>query len=132
MRLELHRGLGRAGEGDDVLAGEMFEQIAGGAHDELQRAARQNPGVQHDAHGRFGDIARRGGRFHDGRNACEQGRPELLQHTPDGEVEGVDVQGHALERCIDVLADERAPLPDRLHGAIDQDRVVGELAPALG
>ena len=38
VRLELHRGLGGAGEADDVLQRQMVEQVADAAHHELKRA----------------------------------------------------------------------------------------------
>ena len=97
-----------------------------------KRAGRQHVGLDHDPERGFGEIAGRRGRLDDRRHAGEQRRPELLEHPPDREVEGVDVDGDALERGVDVLADEAAALRQRLHLAVDQDPLVGQLAPALG
>ena len=130
--LQLHRGRRRAGEADHVLAGEMIHQIAGRAHDQLQRALGQHVGLDHDADRKLGQIAGRRARLDDRRHAREQGRPELLQHPPDREVERVDMDGDALERGEDVLADEAAALRQRLHRAVDQHPAVGQFAPALG
>jgi hypothetical protein len=43
VRLQLQRGRGRAGEADHVLAGQMVEQVADAADDQLQRARRSTP-----------------------------------------------------------------------------------------
>ena len=41
MGAQLQRGVRRAGEADDVLAGKMVEQVADAADDQLDRAGRQ-------------------------------------------------------------------------------------------
>ncbi len=43
VRAELERGRGRAGEADDVLPGQMVEQVADAADDQLDRSGRQQP-----------------------------------------------------------------------------------------
>src|SRR5438874_1810174 len=53
---------------------------------------------------------------------------ELLQHSPHGEVEGVDVHGDALERHADMASDERAAFRQRLGGTVDEERLVGKVA----
>jgi hypothetical protein len=131
VRLKFYRGLRRAGEGNHVLKRQMLEQVAGRAHDQLQRAGRQYVGFDHDADGMLGEIA--GGRrrlYHRG-HPGEDGGAKLLQHAPDGEIEGVDVNRDALQRREDVLADEGAALRQRLHVAVDQDALVGEFAASL-
>ena len=44
------RGVGRAGERDDVIGAERVEEIAGAAADEAQRAVRQHLGGDHVLH----------------------------------------------------------------------------------
>ena len=132
MGAKLERGRSRAGEADDVLAGQMVEQIADAADDQLDGARRQDVRLDHDAECGFAQIGGCRRRLHDRRNAREQGRRELLEHAPDREVEGVDVHRRALERGIDVLADERACLRQALELAVEQDVRVGQLAAALG
>ena len=46
------RGVGRSGEGDDVLAVEPVEQVAGAADHQLQRAGGQQPRLVHQPHRR--------------------------------------------------------------------------------
>jgi hypothetical protein len=131
MLAQLERRAGRTGEGDGVLAGEMLEQIADAPQDQLHRAFREDAG-RHDAPKHcFREVAGLGGGLDDRRHAGEQRRGELLQHPPHGEVEGVDVHRCPLERHADVLADEGAPFGERLHGAVDINVAVGELAGAL-
>src|SRR5207244_3391782 len=64
--------------------------------------------LDHDAERGLGEIGGRRRRLHDRGNAREQGRRELFEHAPHREVERVDVHRRALERGVDVLADERA------------------------
>ena len=61
----------------------------------------------------------------------EQRRRQLLQHSPYREIEGVDVNGRALERQTNVLADEAPALREHLDGAIDINTAVGKLARTL-
>ena len=89
----------RAGEADHVLAGQMVEQVADAADDQLDRARREDVRLDHDPERGLGQIGGRRRRLHDRRNAREQGRRELLEHSPDREVEGVDVHRRALERA---------------------------------
>ena len=131
MGLELERGACRAGEADHVLPGEMVEQVADPADDQLQRAIGEQPGVDHDPHRGFAQISGRAGRLDDGGHPREQGRGKLFEHAPHGEVEGVDVDRGAGHRRIDVLADEAAAFRQRLDRAVEQDVGVGELAAAL-
>ena len=92
----------------------------------------QHVRLDHDPDRQLGQITGRAARLHDRGDAGEQGRPEFLEHAPDREVEGVDVDGDALERGEDVLADEAAGLRQRLHRAVDQHPAVGQFAAALG
>ena len=46
VRLELERGRGRAGEADHVLPGQMVEQVADAADDQLHRAVGEQPGCR--------------------------------------------------------------------------------------
>ena len=65
-----------------------------------------------------------------GRPGEERGR-ELLEHPPDREVEGVDLDRDAGPRGVDVLADERARRGRAARAAVEEDGVVGQLADAL-
>ena len=106
---QLERGVGRAGEGDDVLAVEPVEQVAGRADHELQAALRQQARLDHHPHHRLGQVAGRGGRLGDAGHAGEEGRREFLEQAPDREVEGVDVHRDAAARHQDVGAGEAGP-----------------------
>ncbi len=110
----------------------MVHQVADPAHDQLQRALRQHIGLDHDPDAGFGEIAGRRGGLDDRRHAGEQSRPQFLEHPPDREVERVDMDRDALQRRVDMLADEAAALRQRLHRPVDQHPAVGQLAPALG
>ena len=44
VRAQLERGRGRAGEADHVLPGQMVEQVADAADDQLHRAGRKQAG----------------------------------------------------------------------------------------
>ena len=109
----------------------MLEQVADAADDQLHRALRQNARFDHHPERRFGQVGGGGRRFDDRRDAGEQRRREFLEHPPDREVEGVDVHRHALERGVDMLADEGAALRQRLDRAVEQHMRVGKLAAAL-
>ena len=85
VRAQLERGRGRAGEADHVLPGQMVEQVADPADDQLHRSRREHAGFDHDLERGFGQIGGRRGRFDDRRHAREQGRRELLEHPPDRE-----------------------------------------------
>ena len=73
----------------------------------------------------------RAGRLDQRRDAGQERRRQLLQRTPDREVERVDLHRDAVQRGADVLADEGAAAAERLEAAVDVDRVVGQLAAAL-
>ena len=132
MRLELERRVRRACEAHDVLAGQMVEQVTDAADDQLDRARRQDVGFDHDLERSFGEVGGRRGRLHDGGHAREQRRRQLLEHSPHREVERVDVHRRALQRGVDVLADERALLRQTFELAVEQNVRVGQLAAALG
>ena len=132
MRLELQRRVRRAGEADHVLPGQMIEQVADTADDQLDRAGRQDVRVNHDLERGFGQVCGRRCGLHDRRHAGQQRRRKLLEHPPDGEVEGVDVHRRALQRRVDMLTDESAVLREALELPVEQHMRVGQLAPALG
>ena len=130
MRAQLLRGARRARERHDVLAGEMVERIAEAAADELQRAFRQDAGLDDAPDHQLGEIGSRRRRLHDRRHAGQQRRRQLLQHAPHREVERVDVDRRAFQRHADVLADERSGLRQTFDVAIDVDAAVRQLARA--
>ena len=132
MRPQLERRGGRARETDDVLTDQMVEKVADAADDQLHCAGRQNAGLDHHPERRFGEVGRCGGRLHDCGDTGEQCGRELLQHSPHWKVEGVDMHRRALQRRVDVLADEGAGLRQRLQRAVHQHMRIRELPAALG
>ena len=125
------RGIGGAGKRHVIAVIQVIQQVTGGAGNELQASLRQNPGIDHEAHAGRGDVASRRGRLNNRGHACDEGRGELLQHAPNGEVEGVDLYGYARDGGVDVAADEGAVLGEDLRFAIRHDGGVGHLAAAL-
>ena len=113
------RGGGGAGERDVVAVVQVVQQVAGGAGDQLDRALGQHAGLEHQLDALLRDVAGGGGRLDHGGHAGDEGRGELLEHAPHGEVEGVDLHGHARDALVDVLADEGAIAGEGLHVAID-------------
>jgi hypothetical protein len=116
---------------NDVLAAEVVEEIPDAAADELQRTGRQDSGLDDAPHDELRQVARGRRGLHDRRHAGEQCRREFFKHSPDREVERVDVHGGALERHADVLADECAAPGESLERAIEVDAAVREFARAL-
>ena len=101
-------GVRGAGERDRVLHGQLVEQAAGAAAQQLQRALGQDAGLDDAAYDELGEVRRLAGRLDDRRQPGEERGGELLEHAPDREVEGVDLHRDARPRGVDVLADERA------------------------
>src|SRR5262249_39482687 len=64
-------------------------------------------------------------------DAGQDGGGDLLQGSPDGEVEGVDLDGDAGPRGEDVLAEEFAAAAEGLDVAVEQHGVVGQFPAAL-
>ena len=125
-------GVRRAGEGHRVLDAEVVEQVAGRSGEQLERALGQDPRLDDAAHHELGEVGRLAGGLHDRREAGDEGRRELLEHAPDGEVEGVDLHGDAGSRGVDVLAEEDAGAAELLEVAVAHHVGVGQLAAALG
>ena len=88
-------GVGRAGEGDRVLDAEVVEQVAGRAGQQLQRSLGQDARLDDASDDELGEVGRLAGGLHDRGQAGDEGRCELLEHAPDGEVEGVDLHRDA-------------------------------------
>ena len=84
----------------------QVEQTPGPAGDQLQAALGQQSGSDDLLHHGLGQVGRLRGGFDHGGHAGQEGRAELLQHSPDREVEGVDLQRNPTARRVDVLADE--------------------------
>ena len=110
----------------------MIQQIADTAADNLQRAVGQNAHVDDPARDQFGQIGTGRGRFHKAGHACDQGRGDLFQHAPDGEVESIDMNRNAQHRGKDVLAYERAVLGQLFDRTFGQNAGVGQFATGLG
>ena len=125
-------GRGGAGEGDGVLGTELLDQAGGAAAEQLQGALRQQAGLDDPSYDQLGEVRRLAGRLHDGGHAGQERGGELLQEAPDREVERVDLDGDPGTRGVDVPTEEGA-LPTELFGrTVEDDRVVGQLAGALG
>ena len=120
----------RSGERDGALAVEMVEQIAGASADQLDRSRRKNLRLDHRAEHGLGEIRRDRRRLDDRRNAGEERGRELLEHSPHGKVERVDVHRDAFDGHADVTTDERAAFRERLQWSVDKKRLVGKIAAA--
>lgn len=131
MTLQLLRRIGRAGERDHILTGEVVEQVAGAADNELKCAFRENAGFHDHARERVRHIGRDRCRFrHDG-DARKQRRRQLFEHAPAGKIEGIDVDCDAVQRRHDMLAGERAAFAHRLDSAIQQECRIRQFAASL-
>ena len=106
----------------------MLEEITHPTHDQLESTLRENLGIDHRTNHQLGEKAGRGRWFHDGRHPRQECRRQLLQHAPHREIEGVDVDGHALQRNADMATDEGSPLGKRLEIAVDVKGLVRELS----
>ncbi len=126
VALEHAARAGAAGEGDHVLVHHMVQQVARAAHDQLQRALGQDAAGDDVLHHGLGEVAGDGGGLHHGGHAGHPVDGALLQHAPDGEVEGVDVHGHALLGHHDVVADEGALLAGADGLAVHVERHVAQ------
>ncbi len=131
MLLQLFGGALGAGEGDGVLAGQMIKEIADAAAQQLDRTFRQDSGFGDSAENELGQIAGARSRLDDRRHAGQQGGCELLEHSPAGKIERVDVHGRARARHVDVLPDEAAFLRQHFRLPVEIDTVVRHLAPAF-
>ena len=105
-------GLRGAGEGDDILAIEMIEQVARASADELECAFGQDAGFDDLTDRGFGEVGGGAGGLHDGRHAGQEIHRDFFQHTPHGEVKGVDMNSHAFERYTDMVSGKRSVLRD--------------------
>src|SRR5512133_3581005 len=116
---QLAGGGRRPGEGDGVLAGEVVEQVADAAAQQLDRPRGQRPRLDQVPEGQLGHVGGLAGRLDDRRDAGEHGRGQLLQHPPDREVEGVDEHRHPGPGAVDALADEGPAPAQRLRRPLD-------------
>jgi hypothetical protein len=124
-------GVRRAGERDGVLLAELVQQRARAAADQLQAALGQDAGGDDLPDHRLGDVRRLAAGLDDAGQAREERGRELLEHAPDGEVEGVDLDRDAGPRGVDVLADEGAGATEPFRRPVEHDGVVGQLTGAL-
>jgi len=92
------RGVGRAGECNDVIGREAVEQIAGTATEQAQRAIRQHLGGNHILHHRVRQKRGRRGGLGKNRDTCEQRHRGFLPQSPARKIEGIDVDGDATAR----------------------------------
>ena len=98
MAAHARGGVGRAGKGDDVVAGERREELAGAAAEEAQRAIGQHLGGDHVLHHGVREQRGRGGGLGEDRHAGDERYRRLLPQPPAREIEGVDVDGDAAAR----------------------------------
>src|ERR1700722_2348623 len=84
----------------------MVKQITGAAADQLKGAGGENTGTGNFPDDGFGQEGGDGGRFDDGGHACQEVDRDLLEHSPDGEVECVDMDGDAFFGNQDMLGHE--------------------------
>ena len=134
-----HRGMGaqlaggarRTGEADQILLGEVVQEVAGAAGDQLDRAVRQQPRLDDQFDESVGDVGRRAGRLDQTGNAGQERRREFLHRPPDREVERVDLYRHPAQRGPDVLPQKGSALAQRLECPVGQHGVAGQLAATL-
>ena len=132
IALQLHRGRGGTGETHHVLKRQMLHQVADPADHQLDRAPGQDVGFDHHPERGFGEPGGRACRLDDRGDPGKQCRGKLLEHSPDREVERVDMERDPLERGEDMLPDEGPGLAQRLHCAVEQHPGIGQFAPTLG
>ena len=109
----------------------MVQGVAKRAHHQLQRALGHRAGLDHDANGMLGYLCSGRGRFHDCGHTGQKRGAQFLKHAPHREVEGVDMHRAALERRVNVLADEAAGLANGFVVAIDKNDVGRQLPPGF-
>ena len=125
---QLAGGVRGTGERNRVLFGEVVEERGDVTVDQLDRAVGEQTGFDHVVDDRAGQVGGVGGGFDDDRDAGDEHRSELLEHAPDGEVEGVDLQRESLPGGEDVATDEGAVLRQALDSAVEVDGRVRHLA----
>src|SRR5699024_11273697 len=75
---------------------EVVEQRGDVAADELDGTVGEQTGSDHVVDDRAGQVRGVGGGLDDDGQTGDEHRTELLEHAPDGEVEGVDLQRESL------------------------------------
>ena len=105
-QLEHFRRILRTGECDHVLAGEVIEQVAGTAANELQGTIGQDPGFDDAPHHQLGQVSRAGRRLDDGRHAGKKAWRQFLEHAPAWKIVCIDMQGQTVFRGQNVPAHE--------------------------
>src|SRR5699024_8047533 len=98
------------------------------AADELDGTVGEQTGSDHVVDDRAGQVRGVGGGLDDDGQTGDEHRTEFLEHAPDGEVEGVDLQRESLPGGQDVTADEGAVLRQPLDAAVEVDGGIGHLA----
>ena len=95
-------GIGRAGESHNVAQLQMIEQIVRRAAQDRQRSRRKNAGLDNRADHLLRQPGGRRRRLCQHRDAGQQTDGGFLPKSPRREVEGIDVNGHSVERHADV------------------------------
>ena len=93
-----------AGKRDRVLAGEVIEEVADAAADQLHAAFRENARFDDAPNHQLGQVSRARRRLDDGRHAGKECGREFFEHAPTREIERVDVDCGAELGREDVLA----------------------------
>ncbi len=108
----------------------MIEQVARITADELQCPLRKLTGFDDGPEYRLGEMTPGGGWLHDAWHTGHECGCQLLEHPPDGEVEGVDVYPHAFERHEDMPTHKGPALRQRLGGPLHMETLVREFSAA--
>ena len=91
MHAQLLPGMSRTGKGHHILAVEVIEQVARAATDKANCTVRYQATVDNRFHHCLSELRGCGCRFDNGWHPGKPGWRQLLQHTPAGEVKGVDM-----------------------------------------
>src|SRR5688572_15095101 len=95
---------------DDILIGDMVENSIGGTTNQLQTSFRQNFRINDIFHHCFGKKRSDRGRFNYSRNTCHEIHGNFLQHSPNREIECIDMYSHSMFRNADMMPDESSVL----------------------
>lgn len=120
MGAQRHRGVGGSGDREQILTGQVVEEITGRGTDELKGAGWQQARLDGSAHHEFSEVGGLTGGLDDAGHPGEKGGGELLEHAPHREVERVDLHRRTDQRRVNMLHTDGSALADRLGDAIEQ------------
>ena len=116
----------RAGEGHHVLLVQMLQQVPGAATDQLNSPFGQGAQVNHGRYHRLGQVGGCRCRLDNDRHARRDTGCQFLQHPPDREVVGIDVDGHAVLGRQDMTTHETTFTGQALHVTFHHNHIVGK------